>query len=122
MANELTTSVVLEYEKGAASFAVTEEVTVTVTGTLYCDLSQSIATSSTAVDFGTVGTPGWVFIQNIGTNYVEIGFDTTTWPIKLSAGTATAGGGICLFYNNGGTVYGRANTAANQIAIRAVAP
>jgi len=108
MADEITMSARISYVKGSETLArqLTDLITVASTG--YSDLTQSIATSSTSLDFGNVSTPGAYFVQNLdSTNYVEIGYDGTNWPIKLLPGA------YMQAYNSSGTTpRGRANTAA----------
>lgn len=78
--------------------------------------TQSIATASTAIDFGAVTTVGDVYVENTdATNYVEVDLATTfdKWPQKILPGKAI------LLHPQSVTMFAKANTAA--VAIRVVA-
>ena len=123
MANELQATAQLSYNKGNARLAAQSNVSVDVAGTAYCNTTQSIPTTDASVVFGGAGTPGYFMLQNLdATNYVDIGFDGSTYPFRLAPGTATAGGGVMMGPNNGATIHAKANTAACLISIQAIAP
>ena len=67
-----------------------------------------IATSEESISsFGSVANEGYCFLQNLDeTNYIEIGFSTGVYGIKLKAGEASI-----LRLVPGLTLYLRANTA-----------
>lgn len=74
MADEITASLKLSFTKSG----VTEEMIVTglqldMTGSKYIKNVQSIATSETALQKGSVGTPGLCLIKNLdATNFVSV--------------------------------------------------
>ena len=72
-----------------------------------------VGTSEETIAFGDC-VPGWVEMENLDeTNYVEVGFSTTVYGIRL-----VASGGRCLFYlNTSATVYVKANTAACKVRV-----
>lgn len=77
MANELTLSASLSFEKdGVTNGAVGKSVTAvrfTVTGDAYIESTVSAATSATVVPLGGVTSPGWCYFKNMDdTNFVKI--------------------------------------------------
>jgi hypothetical protein len=125
MANELQATAQLSYTKDNARMAVQATVSITVAGTKYCDVVQNIGTAREDIVFGDIGTPGYFMVQNLdATNYVELSSDAgSTYSIKLTpAASATVGGGAAMVANNGATWSARANTAACNISVQAVAP
>ena len=118
MASELSFSAQLNYAKSSAALSTQCNVTQDVTGVKYCDLIQNIGTVDEVIVFGDLGTVGVYMLQNIdSTNYVDIGFNGTTYQIRLAAG---APGGLMIAYNQGATIHAKANTAAANIIVRAV--
>jgi hypothetical protein len=124
MANELSATARLSFSKSNASLNVSVSAIRTISGSTYTDTIQTIGTSAEAIVFGDIGTPGYYMLQNLdATNYVEISHDAgATYSHKLFAGSATAPGDFMITRNNGGAVHARANTAAINLSIRAVAP
>lgn len=108
MANELTTTVALEYEKGGVRQRVYTSNTLTVTGTEVANFIQSIGTSEEAVAVSDIATQGYVYAENLdGTNYVEIGL-TGKLAVKLKAGESA-------LFRTGGALYAQANTGAVRV-------
>ena len=61
-------------------------LTVTMSGKYAQRKTITVPTSDTTLDKGSIGTVGWVYIQNLdGTNYIQIG-DGTNWLIRLNPG------------------------------------
>ena len=96
MAQEITATATLTYAKGNIS-AVTMGKSGSrfdVAGNNYERGTQTITTSSAqAIGLGSIGTPGWFFIQNNdATNYVTI-FDATSGNafLKLKPGEFAMG-------------------------------
>lgn len=88
--------------------------TVTQTGDENYGGTQLIATSSTAVQLGSVSTIGHLCIRNLdATNYVEIDSASTfdKFPQKIKPGKAI------LLAPQTATIYAKANTAAVSIAV-----
>ena len=120
MASELSFSAQLNYAKSSAALSTQCNVTQDVTGVKYCDLIQNIGTTDEVISFGDIGTVGVYMLQNIDpTNYVDIGFNGSTYQIRLAA-VSGAPGGLMIAYNQGATIHARANTAAANIIVRAV--
>ena len=120
MASELSFSAQLNYAKSSAALSTHCNVTQDVTGVKYCDLIQNIGTTDEVISFGDIGTVGVYMLQNIDpTNYVDIGFNGTTYQIRLAA-VSGAPGGLMIAYNQGATIHAKANTAACNIIVRAV--
>lgn len=75
-----------------------------------------VGTTEETIGFGDV-TPGFVEFVNLDTtNYVEIGFSTGVYGIRLLAG----GGPALIYVNTGATIYAKANTAACDVQITSV--
>ena len=75
---------------------------------------QNIGTSEETLGVGGLSTKGWIFMRNLdATNYIEAGFATTVYGIKLEAGE-------CAMFRTGGsaTIYLKANTAACNLQYR----
>lgn len=74
MANELTISGSMSFSKGGVTTSKSYTgKTVTVSGTKYTKIVQTIGTSEEALDLGDVGTPGYCIIENLdATNFVSI--------------------------------------------------
>jgi hypothetical protein len=111
MANELTISARISFNKGGAIVKRSENINVTVTGDAFSHEVQEVGTSEEALVQGSeLGTPGYMFIKNLNaTNYVEIGSTTGVYDIKLLAGE------IALYRHNSATVYAKANTGACNV-------
>ena len=75
-----------------------------------------VGTSEQTIDFGDIA-PGFVELRNLDdTNFVELGFSTGVYGIRL-----IADGGPALFYlNTGATLYAKADTAGCAVQITAV--
>lgn len=96
MAQEITATASLAYSKGSiASVSMAKSGSrFDVSGSNYERGTQTITTSSPqAIGLGSVGTPGWFYIQNNdATNYVTI-FDATSGNafLKLKPGEFAVG-------------------------------
>ena len=122
MASEISFSAQLNYSKSGASLSSQCSTVATVAGVKYADVMQTITTAGSTVTFGTVGTVGVFMLQNIDpTNYVDVGFDGTTYPVRLAAVSGTQGGFI-IAPNNGSTIYARASVTGCNLLVRGVAP
>jgi len=122
MASEISFSASLSYAKSGTSLNRQCSTTLDVAGLKYADVVQAITTAGVTVTFGTVGTVGVFMLQNIDpTNYVDIGFDGTTYPVRLAAVSGTQGGFI-IAPNNGSTIYARSSVTGCNLLVRGVAP
>ena len=107
MANELSLAFSLAFSKSSSTINQNEAIQVTVTGTKYVKINQSIPTSDTTLTLGAVGTPGFLMVKNTdATNYVELGTDGSAWPLKLKAGE------VAMMRWNAAAVHAKANTGA----------
>lgn len=91
-------------------------ITLDQTGVLVYDSVQSVGTSEETAgpNFGDVGTEGWCCIYNLDTtNYVQVGFSTGVYGMRLRGGSAPAD----FFLEPGATLYLKANTAACNVRI-----
>jgi len=122
MSNELNAVASLNFDKNGAAMEVANQTATDITGTLYADVIRLVPTSSTVITFGNITAVGWFMVQNLdNTNYVDIGFDGTTWPIRLKADQNGGNtGGFVFAQGNSCTVYAKANTASCEVSARAV--
>lgn len=75
MANEITINATLEYDDGVSSPASSQvtDFLSSVTTPIKAQFTQSIPTSSTAINLAGIASPRWVmFINRDSVNYVEI--------------------------------------------------
>jgi hypothetical protein len=92
MSNEITVQMSLNCSKGFI-YAADESgfVQSDFEGTLIARGVQSIPTSATAIDTGTLTTAGYAYFRNVSTaNFIEIGTGTGTFVpfVKLKPGEA----------------------------------
>jgi len=75
---------------------------------------QAIGTSEESLSTGDLSTYGWLYLRNLDdTNYVQVGFSTGVYGIRLEAGEPA------LFRTEpAATVYLKANTAACDVQYR----
>jgi len=73
----------------------------------------AIGTTEETISFGDI-SPGWVRLTNLDdTNYVQLGFATTDYGMRLLAEK-----GVALFYlESGATIYAKANTASCDVLV-----
>jgi len=116
MANELTLSASLKYEKGTRKVDVGKSgVQLDVAGTDHVTFTQTVGTTEEALKLIDAGTPGYCFIRNLDSaNFVEIraasaGDDC----IKIPAG------GIALFMlgSDATAPYAIADTAEVELEV-----
>ena len=110
MAGELkaTMSLTAGAAPGLASGTVTEDWTASKG---IDNRYHTIGTSEESITFTDIGTNGWVHLYNAdATNYVEVGFSTGVYGIKLKAGDRAQ-----FRLNTGITIYLKANTAASRV-------
>lgn len=75
------------------------------------DRIHSIGTTEESISFTDITTNGWVKLENLdGTNYVQVGFSTGVYGIRMKAGFPA------FFYlEPGATIYLKANTAVCRV-------
>jgi hypothetical protein len=107
MANELTLSISASFAKSSILFNKAFSGQVTVSGTYPIATAQNIGTSDETLDLGAVATAGYLVLKNRdATNYITLGEDGSSYPIKLKAGE------FAIVRWNGAAVHAKANTAA----------
>ena len=87
-----------------------------MTGSLVYDVTLSVGTAEETAGptFGDIGTEGLCVVYNLdSTNYVQIGFATTVYGIRLYGGGAPA----IMTLEPNATLYLKANTAACNVRI-----
>jgi hypothetical protein len=109
------TSLQLTVANGPDSFAGQVNLTETPAGSAYVAVSQSIATTWTAVSLGPVAAFDLVLIKNNDpTNYVQLASANDGTGIF---GRLTPGRAGCWPVDAGATIYAKAHTAACIIGI-----
>ena len=117
MANEIRISKAIRCIKASMKHEFNPSVVnLTQTGALIYDNLHSVGTTEETAGpaFGDIGTEGWCCIYNLDTtNYVQVGFATTVYGMRLYGGGAPAD----FFLEPGATLYLKANTAACNVRI-----
>ena len=117
MADEIKITQSLRLVKSALKHEFTPpQLSLTMTGGLVYDVTQSVGTTEETAGpaFGDIGTEGLCVIYNLDpTNYVQVGFATTVYGMRLRGGSAPA----MFFIEPGATLYLKANTAACNVRI-----
>jgi len=115
MANELTTSISLNYAKGNVSARVEAVKQVDVATERALDVTQVIGTSEEQAALVDVASVKRFYVRNLDdTNFVEVGVATGVYPIKLAPGEDA------LFQPNVNALFLKADTAACLVRIVAV--
>lgn len=112
MANELKS--LMSLTAGAATGTPVGTITENWTASQGIDnRAHTIGTSEESISFTDIGTNGWVQCHNTdATNYVEVGFSTGVYGIKLKAGDRAQ-----FRLNTGATIYLKANTASCRVQV-----
>lgn len=118
MANEITITTTLGLRNGNNIFSFSPgsiNVTQTNAGGPTPGVAN-IGTTEETVSLAELSTYGYCCIRNLdATNYVQFGFSTTVYGIRLKAGE------FAVFrLEPGCTLYAKANTAACKVAIYAL--
>lgn len=112
MAAELRTTLSLfRFVKGGLDISLPAVVAnFDVSGSYALRNFASIGTTDETLALGDVATNGWLFLWNHdATNYITVGADGSSYPIKLLAGE------WALFRFNGAAIHAKANTAACKL-------
>ena len=117
MANELTLQIKATYAKSGAEVTfpdlAKQVLLVTVTGTRFIQMRQSVGTSEEALELGDIATGGYcIMVNRDATNYMEVRSGTgATDLIRLNAGE------VAVFRISGDSTapFVIANTAAVEI-------
>ena len=117
MADELKLTQSVRLTKGAMRHEFTPpQLSLTQTGTLVYDNTVSVGTSEETAgpSFGDIGTEGLCIVYNLDTtNYVQVGFATGVYGIRLYGGWAPA----TFTLEPNATLYLKANTAACNVRV-----
>lgn len=106
MANELQISLNGSYAKNGATDLFNAAAQVTVTSNYISSGIASVGTVDETISLGDVSTVGFIFLKNLDdTNFVEIGSDGSSYPLKLKAGEAL------LTRWNAAAIHAKADTA-----------
>ena len=115
MADEITIKPYLKLLKGNHTQTISPTAyTVDQTGIGAWHSVQNIGTSEESItSFGDVTTEGWTYLRNLDTtNYVQIGFATTDYGMRLEAGETA-----CFRMEPAADLFLKANTAACEVEI-----
>ena len=117
MADKIKVNQSVRLLKGALKHEFTPpQILMTMTGSLVYDVTLSVGTAEETAGptFGDIGTEGLCVVYNLdSTNYVQIGFATTVYGIRLYGGGAPA----IMTLEPNATLYLKANTAACNVRI-----
>lgn len=117
MADEIKIQTSVRLAKGAMKHEFTPaQLSLTQTGALVYDNTVSVGTTEETAGptFGDIGTEGLCVVYNLdSTNYVQVGFSTGVYGIRLRGGSAPA----MFFLEPNATLYLKANTAACNVRI-----
>lgn len=109
MADELRTNLsTFRFVIGSLDFSIPPVLrNYTVSGTVPIRSTASIGTGDETLALGDITTIGWIYIRNTdSTNYVTIGPDGSSYPIKLKPNEWMIGRW------NAAAIHAKANTAA----------
>lgn len=117
MANEIKITQAIRLVKNALKHEFTPpQLSLTMAGSLVYDVVQSVGTAEETAGpaFGDIGTEGLCVVYNLDpTNYVQVGFATNVYGMRLYGDGAPA-----MFYlEPNATLYLKANTAACNVRI-----
>lgn len=117
MSEEITVTTTLKVKNGnleqtGKSYATKFNQTTARAGSYTVD----VGTSEETINFGDI-VPGFVRLTNLdATNFVEVGFSTGVYGMRLSANN-----GVAMFERkSGATVYVKSDTAACKIQVEAI--
>ena len=117
MADEIKITQSVRLVKSALKHEFTPpQLSLTMTGSLVSDVVQSVGTSEETAgpSFGDIGTEGLCIVYNLdSTNYVQVGFATGVYGMRLRGGSAPA----MFFLEPNATLYLKANTAACNVRV-----
>lgn len=117
MATHITIQQAVRLSKGAMKHEFTPpQLSLEQTGALVYDNTVSVGTSEETAgpSFGDISTEGLCVIYNLdATNYVQVGFATGVYGMRLRGGSSPA----VFFLEPGATIYLKANTAACNVRI-----
>ena len=117
MADEIKITQSVRLVKSALKHEFTPpQLSLTMAGSLVYDVTTSVGTAEETAgpSFGDIGTEGFCVIYNLDpTNYVQVGFATTVYGMRLRGASAPA----MFFLEPNATIYLKANTAACNVRV-----
>jgi hypothetical protein len=117
MANEITVTTAIAVTNGALKYTgATSRITPTQTTARGGAFTVDVGTSEETISLGDLA-PGYMRFTNLDvTNFVELGFSTGVYGIRLEANS-----GVALFYRKTGTtLYIKADTGACKVQVEAI--
>lgn len=88
----------------------TKAISVDITGEGFVHGIQLIGTTEEEIaQLAEIGTPGYLYIYNLGSTFIEVGVTTGVYSVKI--GTEE----FALFRVDGSTIYAKADTSPNTI-------
>jgi hypothetical protein len=116
MAKELQIAASVNFNKGGAQVGRRWSSKIDVAGSVGLHNTKTIATSDTTLPIEEIGTIGYVAFHNLdATNYVDIGPDGSSYPIRLMPGEFSG-----PIHWNAAAVHCKANTASCKLEYVAV--
>lgn len=117
MANEITLSASLVLNKSGQSISGTVSgLAITQSGTNNIGSVQNIGTTSEALSFGDVATPGYLFLKNLdSTNFVN--FDLNNPAVAGTSFCKLLPGECALIPTRQTAIYAKADTAACDVYV-----
>lgn len=101
----------MQFAKGGATLARTFTTLISVYGSACFSNVQVVNTTDTTLDLGGIGTIGYVIFNNLdGANFIDIGADGSSYPIRLQKGTQS--GPLSW---NGAAIHAKADTASCKL-------
>ena len=114
-AADVTTQVALQYNKGGAIVQLNAQFATNVAGNATIDTITQVGTVETQFNFGSVVTPGIVYIQNLSTNnFIRAGSTQTVYAVRCLPGETA------LFRMDTTNLFLIASNAACNVRIAAV--
>lgn len=116
MSNLASIQVALSLSGPGLQECLTASSADTLTGTSFVKSEPVIGTTETAIVLPGISTPGWVLVNNLdGANYVEL-----TCVSGVYGTVRVPPGRPALFFMDGASLYGKANTASVQLEVFAL--
>ena len=110
MASELSVGIQFTFAKDGAGVTKSAAFQVTISGSYHVSGVQNVGTSDETIALGDIATNGWCYFKNLdSTNFVTLGADGSSYPIKLKAGEAA------VLRWNGAAVHVKADTASCKV-------
>lgn len=118
MANSLNIQVNANAVINGQSFPLLQTANTVPATSSAIKATQSVATSATQISLDAITQCGYVVICNLDpTNWVNVSFENTA---AVTPQTIQPGGFVVMCPASGAVVYGKANTAAVQVAVLGV--